>query len=170
MLTFVPQKGQPQNTLLRIHATSTDVFDRVLLIEDSEDAMLLVHAALEGYGGGRYMLEWADTLTDGLKRLSKGGVDVVLLDLGLPESTGAASYTSAHEIAGEVPIVVLTGDTTERTEISVSARGVDHYLLKQRITGSLLLKTIRQALYGTKRRERESRAQTFRWARDTSLS
>lgn len=60
----------------------------VLLIEDNEEAMWLVRYALQEHGKGRYRLEWAGTLSAGLDQLSKGGIDIVLLDLGLPDSTG----------------------------------------------------------------------------------
>lgn len=126
---------------------------RILLIEDSEDSMLLVQFALQEFGEGAYQLGWASNLSDGLDRLSKGGVDIVLLDLGLPESSGAASYAWVRELAREVPVIVLTGDTREETEFSVLAGGVDQYLVKGQVTGLLLMKAIRAALHGAKRRK-----------------
>jgi DNA-binding response OmpR family regulator len=125
--------------------------ETVLLVEDSEEAMYLVQCALEEYGHGAYRLEWVDGLTGGLARLSKGGVDLVLLDLGLPESTGSASYVKLREAAPDVPVLVLTGDTREETESAVAARGVDDYLVKDEVSGSLLLQAIRAALYTNKR-------------------
>ena len=123
----------------------------VLLVEDSEEAMYLVQCALEEYGHGAYRLEWVEGLTGGLARLSKGGVDLVLLDLGLPESSGPASYVRLREAAPDVPVLVLTGDTREETESAVAARGADDYLVKDEVSGSLLLQAIRAALYTNKR-------------------
>jgi DNA-binding response OmpR family regulator len=119
----------------------------VLLIEDSEDAMQLVRHALQEYGQGQYRLEWAKCLSEGLSVMLKGGVDVVLLDLGLPESSGALSYAWVREAAPHVPVVVLTGDTREETELSVSSSGAEDYLVKDQVSGSLLVNTIRDALY-----------------------
>jgi DNA-binding response OmpR family regulator len=123
----------------------------VLLVEDNEEAMFLVQCALEEYGHGAYRLEWVDGLTGGLARVSKGGIDLVLLDLGLPESTGPASYVKLREAAPDVPVLVLTGDTREETESAVAACGVDDYLVKDEVSGSLLLQAIRAALYTNKR-------------------
>jgi DNA-binding response OmpR family regulator len=123
----------------------------VLLVEDSEEAMFLVQCALEEYGNGAYRLEWVDGLTGGIARLSKGGVDLVLLDLGLPDSEGAASYARVREAAPDVPVLVLTGDTREETESAVAARGVEDFLVKDEVSGSLLLQAIRSALYTNKR-------------------
>ncbi len=125
--------------------------ETVLLVEDSEEAMYLVQCALEEYGHGAYRLEWVDGLTGGLARLSKGGVDLVLLDLGLPESSGPASYVTLRQAAPDVPVLVLTGDTREETESAVAARGADDYLVKDEVSGSLLLQAIRTALYTNKR-------------------
>jgi DNA-binding response OmpR family regulator len=125
--------------------------ETVLLVEDSEEAMYLVQCALEEYGHGAYRLEWVDGLTGGLARLSKGGVDLVLLDLGLPESSGPASYVRLREAAPDVPVLILTGDTREETESAVAARGADDFLVKDEVSGSLLLQAIRAALYTNKR-------------------
>jgi len=124
----------------------------VLLIEDTEEAMWLVRLALEEHGNGRYRLEWAVTLNEGLEYLSNGGVDVVLLDLGLPDSSGSQSYAWVREVSPEVPVVVLTGNTSQETEMALTAGGVDGYLIKDRVSGSLLLQAIGAALHATRQR------------------
>jgi len=125
----------------------------VLLIEDNEEAMWLVRYALQEHGKGRYRLEWADTLSAGLDQLSRGGVDIVLLDLGLPDSSGPESYAWVREVSPKVPVVVLTGNGSEETEFAVTASGVEGYLVKDQVSGSLLLQAIRAALYANKQRK-----------------
>ena len=129
----------------------------VLLIEDSEDAMLLVQYALYEDGCGKYKLVWASCLSDGLSRVKEGGIDIVLLDLGLPEASGAVSYAKLHEAAPELPVVVLTGDTREETELSVFSKGVEDYLVKDQVSGSLLINAIETALERKKAEKRHSR-------------
>jgi DNA-binding NarL/FixJ family response regulator len=126
--------------------------ERVLLIEDSEDAAFLVRHALKEHGDGKYCLEWSSTLSGGLGQLSKGGVDLVLLDLGLPESSGTTSYTSVRERAPDVPVVVLTADASAETQSSVFASGAEGYLIKQQISGLILLKAIGTALHAKRLR------------------
>jgi DNA-binding NarL/FixJ family response regulator len=126
---------------------------RVLLIEDSEEAMWLVRFSLQEFGHGRYLLEWVTNLSEGIKQLSAGVADIVLLDLGLPESSGAESYACVHEVAPETPVVVLTADSREETECAVTARGAEGYLIKDQVSGSLLLQAIRAALYVNKQRK-----------------
>lgn len=127
----------------------------VLLIEDSEEAMFLVRFALQEYGQGRYRLEWANSLSTGLDQLAGGGIDLVLLDLGLPESSGPESYAWVREIAPQVPVVVLTGDERAETEFAVTASGVEGYLVKDQASGALLLQTIRAALYANKKQRKQ---------------
>jgi DNA-binding response OmpR family regulator len=125
----------------------------VLLIEDSEEAMFLADYALQEYGHGRYRLEWAKDLHEGLVQLSQRTADVVLLDLGLPETTGAASYAAVREMAPDIPVVVLSGDTSEETQVSVVLGGVYDYLGKEQISGGLLVEAIHSALTADKHRK-----------------
>jgi DNA-binding NarL/FixJ family response regulator len=143
----------------------------VLLIEDNEEAMLLVRYALQEYGNGTYRLEWADGLTAGLHRLAKGGVDLVILDLGLPESSGPASHAAIREAAPDLPVLVLTGDTREQTEFLVNSRGVEDFLVKDEVSGALLLQAIRTALYSNRRWQEQKNSayrltQRFLWAHE----
>ena len=139
--------------LPRATAPSAKLQESVLLIEDNEEAMWLVRYALQEHGKGKYRLEWADTLSGGLEQLSKGGIDIVLLDLGLPDSSGPESYAWVREVCPKVPVVVLTGNNSEETEFAVTASGVEGYLVKDQVSGALLLQAIRAALYANKQRK-----------------
>jgi DNA-binding response OmpR family regulator len=134
--------------------TTPTVQERILLIEDNEEAAFLVEAAIESYGNGRYKLELAKCLTEGRALLLRGGVDLVLLDLGLPESSGSQTYESVREVAPEVPVLVLTGDGAEETESKITADGGEDYLVKDQVSGPLLLRAIQSALYSSKLKRR----------------
>jgi len=112
--------------------------------------MLLVQFALEEYGQGKYRLEWATRLSEGLDQIRKGGVDVVLLDLGLPESSGPVSYEWVRAVSPRLPVLVLTSDTSEYVELAVLAGGVDDYLVKDLVSGSQLFEAIQAALFRKK--------------------
>ncbi len=125
---------------------------RVLLAEDNEDAMLLVKYALEEYGEGQYVLEWVDRLTPCLDRLSSGAVDVTLLDLGLPETSGQATYIAVRSVDPNVPVIVLTSDERVHTELAVTLQGADEYLLKEEVSGRLLADIISDVIERRKAR------------------
>ncbi len=126
--------------------------ENVLLIEDSEESMWLVQDALQEHGQDRYRLRWAPNLSEGLDCLAQESVDVVLLDLGLPDSSGPTSYAWVREIAPKTLVIVLTADSRQETEVAVTASGADGYLVKNHVSGRELFETIHMALYIRRRR------------------
>jgi DNA-binding response OmpR family regulator len=130
----------------------------VLLIEDNKDAMRVVKYALEKQGRGQYQLEWASSLRDGLSRLDEGGIDLVVLDLGLPDCSGSTSYSWIQKVAPDVPIVILTGDVTGEAKAAAAGGGIADYLIKGRATGTILVSAITQAL---ERRSRQTSEEKY---------
>jgi signal transduction histidine kinase len=117
----------------------------VLLVEDNAgDARLI--AELLGPSAREFRLEHVDRLALGLQRLGQGGVDVVLLDLGLPDSQGSATLAAVRSAASVVPVIILTarGDKTLATRM-VRA-GAQDYLAKAEVDGHLLRRAIYYAV------------------------
>ena len=126
---------------------------RVLLIEDSGDEMLLVKQTLQEFGQGQFKLEWSRGLRGrAARRLRRGRVDVVLLDLGLSECEGPATCVAVRDKAPYVPIVVLTGDERKKTEELAMACGADDYLVKDQVSPPALIHAIRAAICRKKAR------------------
>jgi PAS domain-containing protein len=92
----------------------------------------------------------------GLERLVEGGIDVVLLDLGLPDSRGLETLNRAHTQAPEVPIVVLTGLADETVGVKAVQEGAQDYLVKGQVDGDVLVRAIR---YGIERKRAEKALQ-----------
>ncbi|MHB8606064.1 MAG: serine/threonine-protein kinase, partial [Thermoplasmatota archaeon] len=78
--------------------------------------------------------------------LSGGAVDVVLLDLTLPDSTGLAGLARVQAAAPHVPVVVLTGLEDESLALSAMQHGAQDYLVKGRVDGHLLARSVRYAI------------------------
>ncbi|ADB59029.1 response regulator receiver modulated GAF sensor protein [Haloterrigena turkmenica DSM 5511] len=95
----------------------------------------------------------ADRLETGLERLAASSVDIVLLDLGLPDSSGLDTLTTVLERSAAVPIVVLTGLSDERVGVRAVQQGAQAYLVKDEITSELLTRSLRHAL---ERHQRET--------------
>ena len=127
--------------------TDSRTEESILLIEDSEEAMWLVRDALGQYGKGKYHLEWAQDLKEGLLYLSKKNAALVLLDLGLPDSSGPSSFDAIHKVVPDLPVLVLTADDRPETEAAVIASGTQDYLVKDQISGPMLVQAISAALY-----------------------
>ena len=119
---------------------------RVLLIEDNEDAVHLIRDALTEATAARFDLARAGSLATGVKQLSKDNVDVVLLDLSLPDSQGLETIHTVHAHRPEIPIVVLTGIEDDTLAVEAVQAGAQDYLVKGQINGNLLVRAIRYAI------------------------
>ena len=128
--------------------TGTSKRVNALMIDDDPEAILLMGLRLnEAFGAeANFVLEGAETLKEGLSKLEKGEFDVVLLDLGLPDSVGLDTVVSAKRKAGTTPIVVLTGFEDEALGLEAISRGAQDYLVKDRVNMALLGRAIRFAI------------------------
>lgn len=115
----------------------------VLLIEDNPGDARLVEEMLVEAGEQSFNLEREDRLAAGLKRLTAGGVDVVLLDLALPDGFGLDNFKKVNALAPHLPIVLMTGSLqdTEAAKQAVQS-GAQDYLIKGQITGTMLVRAI----------------------------
>jgi signal transduction histidine kinase len=121
---------------------------RALLIEDNPGDVRLIREMLREAGAGQAVLELrhADRLSAGLDQLSAGGVDVVLLDLSLPDSQGMDTYATVHRTAPAIPIVVLSGTDDENVAVRAVQEGAQDYLVKGRVDGAAILRSTRYAI------------------------
>jgi DNA-binding response OmpR family regulator len=119
---------------------------KVLLIEDNPADARLIRELLVEATGVRFHLECADQLSKGLERLAAGGVDVLLLDLSLPDSQGLDTFIRVHTQAPEVPIMVLTGLYDEALAVKAMREGAQDYLVKGQADSNLLLRSMRYAI------------------------
>lgn len=120
---------------------------RVLLIEDSKgDARLIREMLAEVGGPAAFQLDWVERLSTGIERLTDGGIDVVLLDLALPDSGAEDTFTKISGAAGNVPIVVLTLLEDDDKAVKAMQGGAQDYLVKAELDGNFLKHSIRYAI------------------------
>jgi len=119
---------------------------KVLLIEDNPgDARLIKEILLEA-GVANYKLEWVDRLAEGLERLASGGINIVLTDLGLPDTQGLDTLLKLRTKFSQVPVVVLTGLGYETLGIKAIQEGAQDYLVKGQVDANVLSRAIRYAI------------------------
>lgn len=119
---------------------------KVLLIEDNPPDAVFIEEMLAEEKDFSFDVEWKEKLSIGLERLAKKGVDVVLLDLNLPDSKGFNTFTKTLAQAPEIPIIILTGLDDETLAIRAVRTGAQDYLIKKHVNSSLLVRTIRYAM------------------------
>ena len=125
---------------------------KILLMEDNPGDARLIREMLADAGGQGFAIEWVSRLAEGLERLGRGGIDLVLLDLDLPDSQGLDTFIKAHAQAPQVPFVVLTGLADETLALTAVRKGAQDYLFKDGNGPHLLLRAIR---YATERKQAE---------------
>lgn len=119
----------------------------VLLIEDSPQyAQLVQHWFANVAGGDGFVLNWTDSLADGMRRLEKGGVDVILLDLGLPDCSGMDTFTQTRARAPKTPIVILSSADSESLALQMIQEGAEDYLVKSSCDAEALARAVRRAV------------------------
>jgi signal transduction histidine kinase len=119
---------------------------RVLLVEDNPGDVRLLREILREARSLPHELAHAGRLEEARARLAEGGVDVVLLDLSLPDAQGIDTVRRALEAAPEVPLIVLTGLDDERVALQAVHAGAQDYLVKGQIEPPLLARSIRYSL------------------------
>ncbi|MBN1589631.1 MAG: SpoIIE family protein phosphatase [Pirellulales bacterium] len=135
---------------------------RILLVEDDEDDVWVLRGLLADRWEVPYELIHAETLAVALQHCAGGRIDLILLDLSLPDSRGLETFLIMNAEAGDVPIVVLTGETNETLGINAVQAGAEDYLIKGQMDDQLLVRSIRFAI------ERRRRHRAERQLRDTS--
>ena len=135
----------------------------VLLVEDNPGDARLILELLGEVQSQAFDLERVGRLDHALSRLAQTGVDVVLLDLGLPDSQGLETFVRARRGAPDEPIVVISGLDDERLALEAVRSGAQDYLVKGRTEGHLLARVLRYAVE-RKRAEQElvAREERFR--------
>ncbi|MEA2164387.1 MAG: hypothetical protein QOK37_2514 [Thermoanaerobaculia bacterium] len=128
------------SALLKSHSFLSPL--RVLLIEDSPIDAHLIRSILRSTS---FQLTTVDRLSEGLAVLRSSAIDVVLLDLNLPDSSGSETLQRILEQTSGIAIVVLTGNDDEHTALDAVALGAQDYLIKGSANGETIVRSIRYA-------------------------
>ncbi len=118
----------------------------VLLIEDNSAYARLIRELLAESRGTIFVLEHSLRLSDGLLHLGDRRHDVVLLDLGLPDSQGLDTLLRVQEKAPGVPIIVLTGLDDEELAFKAIRMDAQDYIVKGQADSDLLVRAILYAI------------------------
>src|ERR1700688_2163265 len=118
----------------------------VLLVEDNAGDARLLHEMFRTEKPGSFELTHLLRMSEALLHLGKGGVDVVLLDMGLPDAHGLDTVRQAHAMAPSVPLIVLTGLDDEALAAQAMKEGAQDYLIKGQIENRALPRALRHAI------------------------
>ena len=119
---------------------------KVLLIGDSSELSQMIRKALAETGHDVFDLEYTTRLSEGIERLENGGIDIVMVDLDLPDCHGIETLERILRVAPHVPIMVLGNEHTEDLAEQVLERGAQDYLLNYHLNSYTLARALRGAI------------------------
>lgn len=118
----------------------------ILLIEDNPADARLIQELLTEAVGVTFECEYADRIEGGLGIIKHGSIDVVLLDLGLPDSQGLESVATFVDRMPDLPVLVMTGLDDESLGVKAVQAGAQDYLVKGKADADLLSRAILHAI------------------------
>ncbi|MEA3226226.1 MAG: response regulator, partial [Planctomycetota bacterium] len=119
----------------------------LLLVEDDPAYQRIVSIVLakSSYAVG-YDVKTANSLAQAIEHLNEQEFDVILLDLGLPDSNGIDGIKTIRQACAETPVIVLTGQTDEEIGLEAIKHGADDYFTKDETLHGILARTIRYTI------------------------
>lgn len=108
---------------------------KILIIEDDSSIQTLLKLSLKVEG---YEARTVGTLAAGISELSSREVDLVLLDLTLPDGSGFELLQTMQQDYTSIPVIVLTAKNEMNDKILGFQLGADDYLTKPFETRELL--------------------------------
>jgi len=116
-----------------------------LLVEDNPGDATLIRTMLRSKDG-IFQLRHVTSLSKGLEQLQQGDIDVVLLDLDLPDSKGLETLLRAHAKAPHTPIIVITGLAEKEVAVRALNQGARDFFAKEFLEQQLLTGAIQRAI------------------------
>lgn len=130
---------------------------QVLLIEDSVTDTLLIREALSASGAMRFDVTHATRLSEAQPLLAQRSFDLIVTDLGLPDSQGLDTVRKIRQLGVDAPLVVLTSLDDDDTGVQALRDGAHDYLVKGELTPRAVARAARYAI--DKRIQQEQRRQ-----------
>lgn len=123
----------------------------MLIEDDAEDAELITEMLLVSKNK-KFKIDCIDRLAKCSEKLKEKKFDVILIDLGLPDSQGLETFVKVNEMSPNIPVIVLTGLLDEEVGNNAVQLGAQDYLVKGEVNEVLLKRSI---MYSIERKKSE---------------
>src|SRR5579871_1955681 len=108
-----------------MNQSATEPVIHVLVVEDRQADALMVRTLLRRFEYAHFESEVAESMAAAVTRLPQGGIDAILLDLGLPDNSGLEGIEKIRDVAPGLPLIVVTGLADQRWGVRAIALGAD---------------------------------------------
>jgi len=118
---------------------------RILVVDDNAGDLELVESCLKEDRRVGVLLTKAGSVADAIQSLRSHPFDVVLLDLGLPDSVGTSALEEVRRIVPRIPVIVLSGQSDAKVVTRALQEGAQDYLSKDGLSCREIHRAIRFA-------------------------
>lgn len=118
---------------------------RILLVEDNPGDVIIFKEILK-YSGTPFSLTNVSTLEKAMFMLEQNCYDVILLDLGLPDSSGLETLQKIQLMKVVPPVVVMTGLDDEVMALEALRSGAQDYLVKSKLSSENILRSVKYSI------------------------
>ena len=118
----------------------------VLIIEDNNADSRLIKELLSETTDEIYCIEYAERLSDGIKKILENRFDIALVDLNLPDSIGLDTISFIVKKDINIPLIILTGLDDLSVATKSLSEGTQDYLVKGQFDDKTLKRSIRYAI------------------------
>jgi diguanylate cyclase (GGDEF)-like protein len=119
---------------------------RLLLIEENGKGSEVLETVLNAAIAAGFAMERTKTLEHGLKVLNEGGADLVVMDIVSAGSESIAAFKQVKELAGKVPLVVLSSGNEDQASAATMKIGAQDYLRKSSLDPKTFVQSLRHAV------------------------
>src|SRR6266487_6392995 len=127
--------------MARVAPVASPTATRLLIVDDdARYARALGELLTESFTD--LFITHVTTLDEACRRVDTGAIDMVILDLGLPDSDGLASLERLNGCVTEIPIIVLTSRADEAVALAALKSGAEDYLVKDAVDQMTLARSV----------------------------
>ena len=119
---------------------------KVLLVEDNPNDVVLLRRLFRAMPPGQHDLTHHCCMRDATRHLATEAVDIVLLDLGLPDANGLDAVRQMLAAAPHIPVVVMTGQNNPKLATQALRAGAEDFLVKGEFEPVVVLRALRYAI------------------------
>ncbi|MFP4528289.1 MAG: ATP-binding protein [Candidatus Kapaibacterium sp.] len=118
----------------------------ILIVEDNIGDYYLMREMLQQSSLYTHAIDHVKKLSEATERLEENSVDVILLDLMLPDSSGINTFEKVYKLASRIPVIVMSGIMDEDISLQAVRLGAQDYIVKGQLDAPLLNRSIRYAI------------------------
>jgi two-component system cell cycle response regulator len=118
----------------------------ILIIDNNKEDIILIRNMLEFKHKLNFALKHAESLNKSFDLLARENIDIVLLDLSLPDALGLETLMKFRDKVPDIPVIVLTGNNNDELALEALKLGAQDYLIKGQFNFDLLVRSLRYSI------------------------